>query len=137
MSEENVEAVRAFVEAVNRTFTEGTSDLFERVDPEVEWLPLAAIVEGTRYQGPDGVRQWIEDVKRDWTIWEVRTDELLDLGDGRVLALGSWHARGRRGGTALDIEQAAWLLEIRQGKVRRMETFTERRKALEAVGLRE
>jgi hypothetical protein len=37
----------------------------------------------------------------------------------------------------LDIPQAAWLIQLRNGKVARLQTFTERRKALEAAGLSE
>jgi ketosteroid isomerase-like protein len=83
------------------------------------------------------VRQWIEELKRDWAAFETRPEEFRDLGDDRVLALGSWRARGRGGEVLLDIPQAAWLLHYRKGKVVRMQTFTERTKALEAAGLRE
>jgi ketosteroid isomerase-like protein len=137
MSQENVEVARKSFEAVLGQFDEGAPDLFQWLDPEVEWLTLATIMEGTRYHGHDGVRQWIEDVKRGWAVWEVRRDEFLDLGDDRVLALGSWHAQSRHGDAPLDIPQAAWLLNLRDGKICRLETFTERRKALEAAGLRQ
>jgi hypothetical protein len=53
------------------------------------------------------------------------------------LALGSWRARGRGGDVQLDIPQAAWLIQIRNGKLVRLQTFTERKKALEAAGLSE
>ena len=137
MSQENVETARRAFDAVEPAIAEGRPDLFEWIDPEVEWLTLATIVEGTRYHAHAGVRQWIEDVKRDWDIWEVSPDEFLDLGDHGVLVLGSWRAHGRRGGAALDIQQAAWLLRFREGKVSRLETFTERSKAREAAGLSE
>jgi hypothetical protein len=39
MSQENVEIARRLTEAFNRTFTEGTPDLYEVLDPEVEWVP--------------------------------------------------------------------------------------------------
>src|SRR5688572_4935299 len=132
MSQENVDAARRGFQAFQRTFEEGTPDLFETLDPKIEWLTVATIIEGTRFQGHEGVRRWIDDVKRDWAIWEVRPDAFLDLGDDRVLVLGSWHARAKHGDAALDIQQAAWLLKYRKGKICRLETFTERSKALEA-----
>jgi hypothetical protein len=49
MSEENVDIARRRFEAFNRTFNEGTSDLYEMLDPEVEWVPMSALVEGTTY----------------------------------------------------------------------------------------
>jgi ketosteroid isomerase-like protein len=136
MSQETVELARRGFDAFNRTFSEGTPDLYEVLDPNVEWVPMSAILEGTGYQGHDGVRQWIEDMKRDWTTYEIRPERYLDLGDDRVLTLGAWRARGRGGDALLDFPQAAWLLQFRQGKLTRVQTFTERKKALEAAGLR-
>ena len=94
MSQEKVDSARRLFEAFARTFTEGTGDLYARLDPDVELIPIAALLEGTTYHGHDGVRQWIEDVKRDWAEFEVRPEQFRDLGDDRVLALGSWRARG-------------------------------------------
>jgi ketosteroid isomerase-like protein len=137
MSEETIELVRRAFEAFNRTFTEGASDYWELLDPEVEWVPMSALLEGTRYHGHDGVRQWIEDMKRDWTSFEVRPERHMDLGDDRVLTMGSWRAQGRGGGVMLEFQQATWLQEFRKGKVVRLQTFTDREKALEAAGLSE
>jgi ketosteroid isomerase-like protein len=137
MSEENVEIARRSFEAFNRAFTEGADDLYALLDPEVEWIPATAILEGRSYHGHEGVRRWIEDMKRDWEDFEPRPEEFLDLGDDRVLALGSWHARGRGGDVPLDFPHAAWLAQYREGKLVRMQTFTERQEALEAAGLSE
>jgi ketosteroid isomerase-like protein len=137
MSKENVELARRDFEAFNRAFNEGAPDFFEMLDPDVEWVPIMAILEGTTYQGREGVRQWIEDVKRDWTAFEPNPEDFRDLGDDRVLVFGSWHARGRGGDVLLDIPQAAWLLQYRKGRLVRLQTFTERKKALEAAGLSE
>jgi len=137
MSQENVEVARRIFTAFNRTFAAGTADLFEFIDPEIEWIPITALLERTRYRGRSGVRRWIEDMKRDWEVWETIAEEFRDLGDDRVLALGSWHARGRGSGVALDFERAAWLMRFRHGKMTRLQTFTDRERALEAAGLSE
>jgi ketosteroid isomerase-like protein len=135
MSQENVEIARRLIEAYNRTFAEGTPELYELLDPEVEWVPMSALLEGTRYHGHDGVRQWIEEMKRDWTSFEVRPERFLDLGDDRVLILGMWRAQGRAGDVLLDFQQASWLFQIQEGKLVQLQTFTDRNKALEAAGL--
>jgi len=137
MSQENVEVARRGFDVFNRTFNEGTPDFYETLDPEVEWVPMSALVEGTRYHGHDGVRQWFEEMKRDWTSYELRPERFLDLGDDRVLALGSWRAQGRGGGVLLDFQQASWLLQYRKGKLVRLQTFTDRKKALKASGIKE
>jgi ketosteroid isomerase-like protein len=137
MSQENVEIGRRLIEAFNRTFAEGTPDLYELLDPEVEWVPMSALVDGTRYHGHDGVRQWMEEMKRDWTSYEVRPERYLDLGDDRVLTLGIWRAEGRGGGVLLDFQQASWLTRYREGKIVLLQTFTDRTEALEAAELSE
>ena len=137
MSQENVEVVRRTIEAYNRTYAEGTPDLYDLLDPEVEWVPMSALLEGTRYHGHDGVRQWMEEMKRDWTSFEVRPERFLDLGDDRVLTLGVWRAQGRGGDVLLDFQQASWLFQVKGGRLVRLQTFTDRSEALEAAGLRE
>jgi ketosteroid isomerase-like protein len=107
------------------------------LDPEVEWIPMSAGLEGASHHGHDEVRQWVEEMKRDWSSFETKAERYLDLGDNRVLALGIWRARGRGGDVLLDFPQASWLLQIRKGKLLRLETFTKRKEALEAAELRE
>jgi ketosteroid isomerase-like protein len=137
MSQDNVELARRLTEAFNRTFAEGTPDLYELLDPEVEWVPMSALLERTRYYGHDGVRQHMEEMKRDWASYEVRPERYLDLGDDRVLTLGAWRAQGRGGDVLLDFQQASWLTQYRKGKLVLLRTFTDRTEALEAAGLRE
>jgi ketosteroid isomerase-like protein len=137
MSRENVEVARRAFEAFNRTYAEGTPDLYEFLDPNVEWVPLSTLLMRTRYHGHDGVREWMEESKRDWTTFEVRPERFLDVGGDRVLAIGSWRAQGSKGGVPLDFPQASWLTQWRNGKVVLLQTFTDRGEALEAAGLSE
>jgi ketosteroid isomerase-like protein len=137
MSEENMEAARALLPAFNRAFEHDASGLYELLDADAEWIPITAVLEGNSYRGHDGVRQWIEDMRRDWEVYETRPEEFRDLGDERVLILGTWRARGRSSGVELNSQQAAWLLRCQAGKVIRMQTFTDRERAFEAAGLRD
>jgi ketosteroid isomerase-like protein len=134
--EENVDAARRMHEAFNRTFSEGTADLFEALHPEAEWIPITAVLDGTSYRGESAIRRWMDDMKHQWEFYETRPEEFLDLGDDRVLVLGTWQARGRGSGVELNSQQAAWLIRVEAGKVIRMQTFTDRLKAFEAAGLR-
>ena len=137
MSQEDVEIARSGFDAFNRAFSEGASDFYETLDPKVEWVPMSALLEATRYRGHDEVRDWLEEMKRDWTSFEVRPEQFRDLGNGRVLALGSWRAQGRGSEVPLEFPHAAWLVQYRDGKLVRLQTFTERTQALEAAGLSE
>ncbi len=131
-----MDAARRMHEAFNRTFSEGTPDLFELLEAQAEWIPITAVLEGTNYQGEAEIRRWMEEMKHQWEVYETRPEEFLDLGDDSVLVLGTWRARGRGSGVELDSQQAAWLIRVEAGKVIRMQTFTDRLKAFEAAGLR-
>ena len=137
MSQENVDAFRVGFEDFNRAVTDGTDDYFEGLDDEVEFIPLTALLDGATYRGTDGVRRGMDDWRRDWEVYEITIEELRDLSEDRVLAIGSWHARGRRSGVELRLQQAAWLAHYRNRKVLRLQTFTDRTEALEAAGLAE
>ena len=135
MSQTNLDLAQRMTEAFNRTFTEGADDLYGILDPDVDWEPITAQLDGTTYRGHDGVRQWIEDMKADWEEFETHVEDVRDLGDDRVLSLGRWQARGRASGVGLDFQKAAWLLTFRGGKLVRLKTFTDRSDAYRAVGL--
>lgn len=81
--------------------------------------------------------QWIDDMRRDWDFFEARPEEFRELGEDRILAFGTWRARGRGSGVELTSQPAAWLVDFRHGKVLRMQTFTDLGKALAAAGLAE
>ncbi|MGH2925503.1 MAG: nuclear transport factor 2 family protein, partial [Solirubrobacterales bacterium] len=119
-----IEIARRAFDAFNRSFAEGTNDYFELLHEEVEWAPITALLDGASYSGHDEVRDWIEDWRRDWAMYEIWSDEVHDLGEGRVLIFGTWHARGRRGGVQLSFAPGAWLIDVQGEKVTRSQTFT-------------
>jgi ketosteroid isomerase-like protein len=131
MSSENVELVRRVFDAFNNDDMDAQLELWHE---EGEFIPILARLEGHVYRGPEGVRRWIEQVERDWEVFEARPEEYRDLGD-KVVALGSWRARGRVSGVELDSAQATWVVEVRDGKLWRWETFTDRDAAFRAAGL--
>ncbi len=133
MSQENVELARRLHRAFNERDREALAEVF---DPEVEWIPILAKLEGVSLHGLAEVNRWIDELDRDWAEFMTDPQEFRDLGDV-VLILGTWHARARHSGLVLDAQPGAWVAEVRNGKVVRQETFTDRAQALEAVGLSE
>jgi ketosteroid isomerase-like protein len=133
MSEENVEIPRRLIDAYNRG---DVGAFLELLDPQVEWIPIMAVLEGRVYRGREGVKRWLEALTEDWDYFEPCLEEFRDLGD-RVLIFGHWRARGRASGVELESQPAAWLYGIKGGKVMWMRTFTDRVEALEAAGLEE
>jgi ketosteroid isomerase-like protein len=128
----NVEIVRRLFDAFNRR---DIPAFLGTLDPDVEWIPIMAALEGRAYRGHEGVRRWIEDLANDWEYFEPRLEEFRDL-DNRVLIFGHWRARGRASGVELD-EPATWLYEIKDRKVVSMRTFTDRAEALRVAWLKE
>jgi ketosteroid isomerase-like protein len=132
MSQQNVELVRRLHQAFNQRDTETFLGL---LDPDVEWVPMMARLEGAVYRGRAEVKRWLAGLDHDWVELRTEPREFRDLGDV-VLIFGSWHARARTSGLVLDSEPGVWVARVRDGKVVRQETFTDRDQALEAVGLR-
>jgi ketosteroid isomerase-like protein len=105
----------------------------ECIHPDIEWVPIT--VEGTVFHGHGGVREWVEQHFGFWETFELHPQEVLEAGPDRLLVLGHWRAKGRGSGLGFESRPAGWLLDFRDGKVVRMETFTEIAAARDAAGL--
>ncbi len=131
MATENVELVRAALEAFNR---EGIDAIADRVHADFETTtPSSLAVEPDTYRGPDGLRRWMDA----WgdTMDEIRfdVDELIDADD-RVVAVSRLVARSRT--TGLELEQGVTLVwTLRDGRAVRMDPYATREEGLRAVGL--
>ncbi len=132
MSQENVEAMQAAIEAFNRRDGEGF-DAYLAEDAEI--VPVRAALEGTVYRGGDAATQYCTAVDASWEdlAWEV---EEVREGESWVLALGRIQGRGRGSGAVIDA-RGAWLARFRDGLVTHFRTYPDRDEALKAVGLQE
>jgi len=128
---DNTELVRRHLDAVNRRDADG---MIAVVTEDFEFVPIMAALEGHVYRGHDGVRQWLEDMDDYWETFKTEPNDYHDLGD-KVLALGCWHARGRASGVEINGQPATWLAWIRDGKIYRWRTFTDREEALTIAGV--
>ena len=87
------------------------------------------------FRGLDGLRAAWLDWLDPWDSYYAVIEDVIDLGE-RVLVLSRDH--GHRRDLAADVEQrGASVYTVRDGKVARLEHYTNRDHALEAVGLRE
>ena len=132
MSQENVDRLRAAIEA----FNERDGAKFDRLlAPDAEIVPVRAAVEGTTYRGQNAASQYLAAVEESWESlrWEV---EEFREADDVVLALG--HIRGNGRGTGASIDASGgWVGEFREGLIARFQTCSNREQALEAAGLSE
>jgi ketosteroid isomerase-like protein len=131
MPDGNLELVKRMSDAFNRRDLDA---LCELLDSDIEWIPIMAVLEGRVYRGHAGVRQWIGDLAADWEYFETHQEEFRELGD-RVLVFGRWRARARGSGVELVAEPASWLIDLRDARIVRLQTFTDRAEALQAAGI--
>ena len=127
----NAEVVQAIFAAWNRDDIEA---VLEHLDPEAELLPLRAQLEGTSYRGHDGARQMHSDLNADWENMQLGVDELREVGADRVVARSTLTSRGRASGVELEVP-IGWLIELRDGKVIRSQSFSDPDDAYRAAGL--
>jgi ketosteroid isomerase-like protein len=132
MWQENVELTRLGYEAVNRGDIDGLLDLCA---PDVEWQDQGAI-DTSAVTGRDAVRTFFETVLEAWEELRREPEEIIDLGDDRVLVLIHMTGRGKGSGIVVDA-RAADLLTIREGLLLRWMAYPDRAEALEVVGLAE
>jgi|SRR5215211_2319376 len=131
MSQRNVEAIRAGIEAMNRRDIES---VVQGMDPEVRFEHRLAALQGS-FVGVDGVREWFADLVAHFATWRIYCTDIRDLDD-RVLALGTIRATGNQSGVETVVPFTA-VIRFKEGLVTHFTDFGDRATALEAVGLRE
>lgn len=130
MSGENVALVRRFIDAFNRSDVDSLAGYY---DPDVELHEWPTAPGAQAYHGIDGVRQALDTWFEVWEWMRVEIVDLAEAGD-RVLVTLDQRAKGR--GSEVEVEIRSYnVYTFRDGKVMRMELFTEREPALEAAGL--
>ena len=98
-------------------------------DPDIVWNPA----EESAGRGHDAVRESLERWKGEWDDYELLPEEFELVGD-HVIATVRLRGRGR--GSGVEIDACFYdLFTLRDGKIVRMDQFTERSEALDAVGI--
>jgi ketosteroid isomerase-like protein len=128
--------VQLGLEAANRLDLEATFALYH---PDVEAnfgqglveLGFEPIYRG-RQARVNAERKW----RADWAEFRYEPEELIDLGNGRVLMVGRMRGSGLSSKAAFDSDWAV-LLTVSAGLVIREQVFFDRVEALEAAGLSE
>ena len=132
MSQENVALFQRWIAAVGR----GDVDYVVRHSTtDVTFIAARSAIEGP-FVGHEGLRRFVAENATDFEVIAGRYDDVRDLGDDRVLAIGTIHFRGRAGGVDTHVPSAG-IAAFREGKLSRWEDFRERNAALKAVGLEE
>jgi ketosteroid isomerase-like protein len=125
-----VDTLREAVAALNRGDVDG---LLAVISPEMVFIAARSEMEGT-YVGHEGMRRFMASTVEALEVYEIHHTEVREI-DGRVLALGSIHFRGRGGHVDSESPSAAIGDFDEQGRLKRWEEFRDRGLALEALGL--
>jgi ketosteroid isomerase-like protein len=130
MSQENVEVVRRLLETCNRRAFDA---MLETGDPAIE---IVTLMSGT-YRGHVGWRRLVEEMAQEVVGFQFVPEDLIDVGQDRVVAVTRWVGTGRTSRLAVPDTTIGIVYTLRDGVVVRQESFRNKADALKAVGLEE
>src|SRR5688500_5742762 len=137
MSQENVEVVRRFIEALPRAQASGDwQPVVAEVAPDVEIEGLDISLDTATYRGRDSVRRWIGVWMESWDSWRLEDVQVRPVGKDRAIGLFLMHAKGKGSGIELS-RRDALVCTLKAGKIARGTYYNDQQQALEAVGLSE
>ncbi|MFN2617416.1 MAG: nuclear transport factor 2 family protein [Thermoleophilaceae bacterium] len=136
MSQENVEVVRRFIEALPRAQSSGDwKPVLPELDPDVEIVDLDISLDTGHYRGPDSARTWIGVWMESWESWSLEEVEVRPVGEDHAIGLFLVRARGKGSGIEL-ARRDAMVCMLRAGKIARITYYNDQQQAFEAVRLR-
>jgi ketosteroid isomerase-like protein len=128
MSEENVEFARRYVETFNARGLDGVEKFWH---PEIELHDPPSFPDADHYSGKAAIRKRVESyIEAGWD-GQFRDPEYIDAQDEVIVI---WKARWELAPLEGTIGH---VVQVEDGKVRRLRQFTSREEALESVGLSE
>jgi ketosteroid isomerase-like protein len=134
MSQENVDAVRAALDAMGRG---GLDALAEHWTDDVDHRAIeGAIDDRGPMHGKEAVRAYMQDWFDTFDGFAVQPKELIDAGEDQVVAVLRISGRARQSGVEADLTFAT-LYTLRDEKIARGREYATREEALQAAGLRE
>ena len=133
MAERNVEIVRQVYECVNQQWW---GRMVELLDPNVaQYGTVGGLEEGRVVHGISAITQMYESEADAWDRQRIEPERLIDAGD-RVVVFQREYQRGRSSGLELVVETAA-VIDVRDGRVVRIQGYMDRGAALRAAGISE
>ena len=96
-------------------------------DPDCEFLPFRAQLEGITYRGHQGIRRFVRDMDQDWSEFEIDPLEFHQRNE-RVVVIGRLRALGR--GSSVNVDYVA---ELRHGLITRLTSHSDPEAALRAT----
>jgi hypothetical protein len=136
MSQQNVEVVREYIEALGTLSPEDVAQNVARFwEADGDLYPVRKFPETRPCHGVEEIVRFLTEYRDAWDQYEMEVKELMPVSDDRVLVRLSLRAEGRESGVRLegDLYQCVWL---RLGHFLRWEDHLTLKGALRALGLR-
>jgi len=120
----------------SRAWNDGGVDaVLPFLDADVEWHPPAESMEPGIYRGHEGVRDYLGRLAEVFEEVHMEPLEVIDVDNEHVISVVRLIARSENSGMEINADWA-WLITVGANKKgMRVETFTDKAQALEAVGL--
>lgn len=131
MSRENIDRLRAGLEAFNRTGAVGVDFLA----PDFEMQQASSIIDTAGlFHGPDALQQSLAELQESFEELTFEPEEFFEAEGGELVVFIRVRGRGRGSGVELD-NRIAWVWTFRDDEAVRLVVYEERADALQAVGL--
>ena len=131
MSQENVEIVKASIDAYNR---EDWDAFYKDMAPGFELDLSRAVGPWRGVYGLDQARRFMGEFREAWESARVEPHEFIEAGDLVAVPM-TQHVKGR-GGIEV-VVRGAFVCTIRNGAIERVSMYQEKEDALEDLGLSE
>src|SRR5262249_1400523 len=120
MSEENVETVRRYMKAISTGPAQIVASASEFLDADADYYPVRKFPETRPCHGREDTLQFFARFRDAWSRLDWPVEEIVEVGDDRVLVRTAVLAEGRGSGVKLegDLYICVWL---RHGRVFRQE----------------
>jgi hypothetical protein len=134
MSQENVDVVRQVVDAFNRQDWLAWESHWHR---DAEWHDPPEVPGSDVHRGVQSIRRYFDELLEIAAEgWNVEVDSIESVGPGRVLIRARSVVVGRE--SRMPTEDGLFqVVDLEDGRLRRVRNFRTSRDALEAAGLRE
>jgi hypothetical protein len=129
---ENAELVRAWHRAATAGRLEG---LLALTHPEFEMNEASALPGATSVKGLDALRRYSRGWERNWSEWEWREHELIELPPDRVVFDATLRLRGLRSSIWVE-HRWVYVIVIRDGLILRNDGFLTKEEALATAASR-
>ena len=95
---------RRFVDAFDSGQLEAQIEMF---DPEIEFVPLRALLEDTVYRGHDGIRRFARDVEESWSEAHIEHFSSFEARGEQAVTIHRVRLKGRSSGAVTEVTGAA------------------------------